>query len=109
WKRTAGKVFMKVYWDPTKGERIKAYLHPQTGEVVPDEEIEAARAQGFDPDKVLQTVEFNLGDICIEIMPFDRVLIDPQAETLEEAEWVVFESVRTVEWIKEVYGVDVPP
>lgn len=109
WKRIVGKAFLKPYWDPTQGERVTQYIDPQTQEVVPDELIEQIRAEGHDPDELFESVSFNLGDIRIDVVPFDRVLVDPAAEVLHDAQWVIFESVRTVEWVKQVYGVDVPP
>lgn len=106
WKRVCGKVFLKAYWDPTAGDLVQVYKDEE-GNVVPDEVIEQMTEQGLNPEDYLELVEFNLGDVCVEVKTFQNILVDPAANTLAEAEWLIEESVRSIEWVKDNYEVEV--
>src|SRR5690606_20235001 len=77
WTRVVGKVFMKVYWDPTEGDEVTVYGNPETGEPATQEELDAAAVQGLAPEQAFLKQSFRLGDICVRVCPFDRVLVDP--------------------------------
>lgn len=83
WKRIAGKVFWKVVWDPTAGELVSA-------------------------ETDMGSVNFNLGQVAVELCDWRKIVADPACEHVADAEWVGYETIRTVDWVADHYGVMVP-
>lgn len=71
-----GHSYVKVYWDPTKGKKIK---NPVDGQEIPE------------------------GDVCIDVVSAFEIFPDPVAKTIEECQWLVQAKVRKLEYFKEQY------
>jgi hypothetical protein len=50
-----------------------------------------------------------IGDICIESPDPSNIYFDPQATRIEDCRYVIYSVPKTVQWIKETWGVDVDP
>lgn len=74
--------FIEPFWNPNKGMAIP---DPETGEV------------------------FKMGDVDIDVVSPFELKIDPSAKSWDEVRWVCKEKARDIEYIKSVYGKDVPP
>lgn len=73
--------FIKCFWNPTKG-------------------VTVAQEDGRD---------IKLGDVDIEVVNLFELKWDSAASRWGDVRWAVQQRQRTVEYIKEVYGKDVPP
>jgi hypothetical protein len=80
---------------------------PITDPVLADlfkEELEKA---GVDPKQFSKTV--NLGDICVEVVPGENVILDPAASTFEDAEFAICKHSMDPSEIQARWNVEVTP
>lgn len=82
WALTTGTGFVKPYWNPNKGDKL---IDPNTGETV------------------------MTGEVDIEVHSIFDVKLDPTAKKWSEVKWFCLQKLRTVEYVKDVYGVEVEP
>ena len=82
WMLTCGTSFLKTYWNPAMGEVI-----------------------GVDE----KNKEIHLGDVCTDVVSAFDMIIDPGAQTWEQARWLIERKKRTVEYVQDTYGVEVEP
>lgn len=102
--------YWKISWDPYAGRGTSFLLDPTTGQPITDpvmadlfkEELEAA---GADPKEYSQTV--NLGDITVEVIPGENVILDPAAATFEDAEYAICKHAMDPSEIQARWGVQV--
>lgn len=114
WSRICGAGFVKATWDPTvsgTGETVlikpngEPVMNPQNGRVLKLSDW----PQGVDMPDGVQTQQMGQGDVCLYVRsPFD-IFPDPLATELEDARWIIDESIRSPEYVKEKYGKDVNP
>lgn len=116
WARVCGAGFWKIYWDKNAGERVDILVGPdgepltgQDGSVMrvselPPQVLMAAQQAGAKPRSVHQ------GDVCIEVRSPFEIVIDPLAreDGLTTAEWIIEECVRSKDYVRDRYGVDLP-
>jgi hypothetical protein len=98
--------FWKIYWDSTKGDSAE-FVYDQNNQPVMTNGA-PTRPDAYDnglPDG-LTTQTLAQGDVCVDVLSPFELYPDPIATTLEEAEWVVEEKVRSVEYVKRRYNVD---
>lgn len=81
WALTTRIGFIKVFWNPAKGQKVGA----------------------------LEGEELFEGDIDIDILNLFEVKWDPSASRWDEKRWCVHEKQRSVQYVEEVYGVKVAP
>lgn len=121
WARICTAGFWKVYWDSQAGEEAEAMVGPN-GEPLTDangrllrtdREDLGAFLQALPPEAQaqLQTKKVHRGDLCIEVRSPFELLPDPLAEEggLEDAEWLIEESVRSKEYVAERYDKEIEP
>ena len=102
--------YWKISWDPYYGKGTTFLVNPQTKQPITDpvladlfkEELEQA---GVDPKQFSQTV--NLGDICVEVVPGENVILDPAASTFEDAEFAICKHSMDPSEIQARWGVQV--
>lgn len=110
--------YWKISWDPYAGKKMTIMLDPETGAPVTDmeladaykDQIEAmARAQQQDPAEILAQVQktIMLGDIKVEVLSGEQVLVDPTVSDLEYANFVICTHPMDPEEIKARWGVSV--
>lgn len=115
WSRVVGAGFWKVYWDSSAGKSVPVLLGPD-GKPVLD-----SNGRPMDP-QILQQLPPNArqgmtvknvaqGDLCVECPAPMEMLVDPLAgdEGLGSAEWLIQESVRSTEYVKQRYDVELEP
>jgi hypothetical protein len=84
--------FWKISWDPLAGKSMRLMINPEDGAPITDEELADAfrdtlQAQGVDPAEYEKVIY--VGDIRIEVMPGENVLLDPSAATFEDAQYAI--------------------
>jgi len=87
WGLCTGISFMKPYWNPQKGRML-----PQQAE---------------DGTLLYESSPMREGDIDSCVVPFLELKFDTSCSNWEDITWVCHEKVRTVDYIKEVYGIEV--
>lgn len=80
WGLTTGMAFMKPYWNPAKGRKIE-----------------------------YEGREIHEGDIDCCVVSIFEIKFDTSCSKWEDVTWVCHDKIRTVDYIKEVYGIDVQP
>ena len=79
WGLCTGISFVKPYWNPSKGRKF----NDGTGNMIHE------------------------GDIDCCVVPFFELKFDTSCTSWQDVKWVCHEKVRTVEYIKDTYGVEV--
>lgn len=116
WSRICGAGFIKTCWDPTCGSGSDVMVYPQgharAGQAVQHPVTERVVRPGDLPEleTMLERKTVGGGDVRLSVRsPFD-IFPDPLATCIEDARWIIDESVRSPEYIEEHYGVaDVKP
>ena len=111
WSRICGAGFWKVCWDSTKGQKVtivvdgegSPVIHGETGAPMVPGQFEGGMPEGLN-ERTIAT-----GDVHVEtVSPFD-VLPDPLARSFEECEWVIQQAVKSTEYVKQHYEVELAP
>lgn len=111
WSRITGSGFWKVVWDSGKGQKVQIVadgegqpvLHAEHGGPMKPEHFGEGLPEG------LQSKTIATGDVHIESISPLEMLVDPIAKQLEDAEWVIQQAVKSPEYVKMRYGVDLDP
>lgn len=105
-----GAGFWKIYWDSSKGKSADFLYYAGGDQAVLQADNTPVRAdvfseipEGMVPKTIAQ------GDICVDVLSPFELFPDPLALSLEECEWVIEEKVRSVEYVKSRFGVELPP
>lgn len=116
---TISQGWWKITWDPLAGKSMKLTLGPdgkpitdqQIVDIYTDELRQVAEQQGADPKQILDqfTKTVYVGDIRIEALPGENVLIDPAPSKYEEARYAFCKHVLDVDEIEERFGKRVTP
>jgi hypothetical protein len=109
WSRITGAGFIKCYWDSSIGDRTtvlvdstgKIVTDPQTGKPLP------ARLAQTLAGTTAKTVA--QGDIRVEVRSPFQMFPDPLADSFEEVEWTIEESVKSMEYVQRRYNVMLKP
>ena len=111
WSRTTGAGFWKVFWDSAKGQKVTIacneegdpVMHAETGAPMRTSDFADGLPEGCKP-KTIAT-----GDVNIEtVSPFE-MYFDPAALVIEDAEWCIQVAVKTPEWVKAHFDVELQP
>jgi hypothetical protein len=115
WARICGAGFLKVTWDPTIGDPVDVLIKPDGG-VMTDETGKTMRGDQQVADAFAQATGAQVkskgiapGDMKVEAPSPFAMFIDPLADIFEDAEWLIEESVRSVDYVKRHYGVTLKP
>jgi len=111
--------YWKITWDPLAGKAMSFTLDPN-GQPILDDDLaqvfldnleDQLEAAGQDPRMALQMAKQTvyLGDIRIEVMMAENVLLDPSAHRFEECNWAICKHVLDPDEIKARWGVTVTP
>jgi hypothetical protein len=89
WVSTTGNGFLRVYWDPDKGEELD--ISQEVNQFLPDLKWKPG-----------QTVR--LGDVIVEsVSPFE-LFVDPEASNMEDARYVIHTKIRDIAYLEDKYG-----
>lgn len=110
WADVACDGFWKIYWDSTIGERDD-FLFAEGKPLYNPEDNTPLRAteQHLIPPEALPFVEVKnvaVGDVCVEVISPFEVFPDPLATSLEDAEWIIEEKVRSLDYVRQRYPTD---
>jgi hypothetical protein len=115
WSRICGAGFWKVYWDGTVGERRDVLLD-SNGQVVLGQDgrpMDPQIIQQLPPEMAqnLQVKSIAQGECCVEVRSPLEVAVDPLAgeEGLISAEWLVEETVQSVDYVQQRWDVELSP
>lgn len=107
WSIIGGQGYWKIGWDPYAGRKTSFMLNPMGQPIVTDAEKEVFRAElekyGIPPQE--QTVYE--GDIKVEVLSPDNVLLDSNAKVFEDAEYAFCRHFMTPDEIKMKWQVEV--
>ncbi len=103
--------YWKISWDPHAGKGTTFMIDPQ-GKPIVDPQMadlykEELENEGLDPKDYSQTV--NLGDIQIDVMPGENVILDPATSTFEDAEFAICKHAMDPAEIQARWGAVVKP
>jgi hypothetical protein len=118
WSRICGAGFVKTFWDPTLGDGADVVVGPG-GQPLTDGSGRPMRSDQVDvgaltqqlglPAGAIQSKRINQGDIRVEVRSPFQTYPDPLADTFDECEWIIEESVQSQESILRRYGVELQP
>ena len=112
WARVCAAGFWKLYWDSAAGDSVEVLAGPdnrallgQDGRPVRADALGGAVPEGLKVKKVAK------GEVCVEVRSPFELLPDPLAEEggLDDCEWLIEESVRSVDYVKERYDTELQP
>ena len=109
WADICAAGFWKCYWDPTVGPKAEFIVGPDDKPMM-DDNGRPMKAQDVPPEIIKQygmkTKAIAQGEICIEVRSPFMILPDPLAQRLDEAEWIIEETVQSEEYVKAHYDVE---
>jgi hypothetical protein len=113
WSRICGAGFVKTVLDPTAGGGTDVYVKPDGKAVMHPVTKRAMKVADFpDLEQQLPGVQrktIGAGEPVLSVRsPFD-IFPDPLATSLEDARWIIDETVRSPEYVQEHYGVTLQP
>lgn len=111
WADVCADGFVKTFWDKTKGDKIGDFLfvggqpltNPQDGTPLPADAIDLVPPEDLDAVEVRPVFT---GDVCCEVKSPFEIYPDPLATSMDDLEWLIDETVRSVEWVKARYPYD---
>jgi hypothetical protein len=109
WSRICGAGFLKAYWDSTVGPK-RQVLVGDAGQVITAPNgapLDPMMVMGL-PEEVRRGVKVKTiaqGDVRVETRSPFQMYPDPIADSWSEAEWVIEESIKSVGWVRDRYGV----
>lgn len=110
WSRICGAGFLKCYWDATIGEPQSVLVGPD-GTVLTDDTGRAVRGGQADALRLAQQLQAQVqarqiaqGDVRVEVRSPFQMFVDPICDSFPDAEWVIEESVKSLEYVKRRFG-----
>jgi hypothetical protein len=115
WSRITGAGFLKLYWDRSIGDKVDVMVGPGgdlltdgQGAPVKADSPEAQLATQMAPDRVTKKTVAQ-GDVRVEARSPFQMFLDPLADSFSEIEWAIEESIKSQEYVRRRYGVDIEP
>jgi hypothetical protein len=115
WSRICGAGFVKTFWDPSLGDGMDVVVGPD-GKPLSDASGRPIRPNQVNPAELsqrlgvdVQSRRINQGDICIEVRSPFQMVVDPIADSFNDAEWLAEESIQSVESLQRRYHVTLQP
>ena len=117
WSRTAVAGFLKVTWDRTLGSGTDVLVGPDGRPVVGadgrpitiDIDPEQLAAQMQLPPGSISKRSVNQGDIRVAVRSPFQIFPDPLAETFDEVEWLIEESIVSATYVEDRYDKHIEP
>ena len=114
WRACTGNVFVRTFWNASRGDRIVFDVEDLAGAVPRDladreakkqEAIEMLQGLGLvGPDDSPERMGVNLGDVDVEIVSPFNVFPDPSVDKFEDVEWVIDCRERSHKYVEDTYG-----
>lgn len=115
WSRICCAGFWKIYWDSARGNRVqvvtdqegKPVMHGETGAPLRPGDIQ--NEQGQPESEGMQVKTLATGEVEVEVVSPFEIFPDPIARELKDAEWIIQQAVKSPDYIKAHYGVELEP
>lgn len=114
WSRICGAGFLKAFWDPTLGDGFSVLMGPD-GQPLLDGEQRPMRADQIDHQALSKQIgapitpkQINQGDVALDVRSPFQMFCDPLADVFTDCEWVIEESIKSVEDVQRRYGKTLP-
>jgi hypothetical protein len=111
WSRITGAGFWKICWDSAQGQKVNIVTDPEGEPVIHGDTGSPMRPADFEgqvPEGLNQKT-IATGDVHVEtVSPFE-FYPDPIATELEDCEWCIQVSIKSSEYVKQHFGVDIEP
>lgn len=112
--------FWRIGWDALAGKAIRYAVNPETGEPIRDEELvsvyieqleQQLQQAGLDPARAPEFVYKTVyeGEIRVDVMPAENVLVDPTVSRFDDAVWVICKHTMDPDEIEARWGVKTTP
>lgn len=97
----------KIYWDSTAGESEEFVVGPD-GQPMRQQNGSPVKASMFEDGlpEGLKTKTVAMGDVCVDVVSPFNFYPDPLATSISELEKAYEEKVRSPEYVKQRYGVE---
>jgi len=101
--------FWKIYWDATKGESQEVVVDQSgepailNGRILKADELDGPLPEGLSVKRI------SLGDVCVDVVSPFTFFPDPLATSMQELTQCFEEKVRSPDYLKERYGVEMAP
>lgn len=112
WSELTGSGFWKVYWDSTKGDK-KEYVMGEDGpyrdqndNLVTGDKVDELGLNEMVQSGQLSTKFIARGDINVDVLSPFEIYPDPLSTYINDAEWIIEEKVRSLDYVKTKYGID---
>jgi hypothetical protein len=112
WSRVTGAGFWKVFWDSAKGQQVTIAVDPDNNPILHSQTGAPMRTSDFGengPPKGIQSKTIATGDVNIETASPFEMFFDPVARVIEDAEYCIQVAVKTPEWVKAHFDVELQP
>lgn len=99
----------KIYWDSTVGEKTQVVVDENgqpvqlNGRILKAEDL----SEGLPPG--LSVKEVATGDVCVDVVSPFHFYPDPLATSMSELEWCIEEKVRSPDYVKQRFDVELEP
>lgn len=111
WSRVTGAGFWKVAWDSEAGKKVaivadqegQPVMHGETGAPMRPHEFGGEMPEG------LQHKTIATGDVMVEVVNPFELFPDPIPTEIEDCEFVFQVAVKSSEWVKEHFNVEIDP
>lgn len=113
WADVCSNGFLKVFWDRTKGDKTQfvadgsgqPVMNPEDGTPLKPDELPEEITPETQGD--LRIEEIAQGDVAVEVKTPFELFPDPLATGMDDLEWMIDETVRSVEYVKKQFPTDV--
>lgn len=111
WSRVTGGGFWKIAWDSQAGKKVQIVADPGGNPVLHAQTEGPMRPHEFDGGlpEGLQQKTIATGDVSVEVVSPFEFYPDPVARELEDCEWCIQRSIKSSEYVKEHFNVDIEP
>jgi hypothetical protein len=116
---TLSQGYWKITWDALAGKSMEVMVSPVDGRPIFDDDLASAyteelKAQaqqmGLDPQKFIEQYRKTIyvGDIKVEVMPGENILLDPAAPTFADSQYAICKHAMDPDEIYARWKVRVP-
>lgn len=104
---TYGTVFKKSYWDTSYSAQVKIprmvdqpQVDPMTGQQIGIQQVPAVNPETGEPEFDMVP----LGDVNTDIIEPYRMVLDPLANDLHKARWIMEYALQPLSWVQETFS-----
>ena len=104
WAEVTGTCFLVATWDPEAGPAMDFTAESFNNRFDPGSSGEDAFAELFGAEATGGKAAVPIGDVVVEVRNLFETFVDPAARRIEDADWVLFQRFRTLDYLEDRYG-----